>query len=128
MNDELQIFILFSPKMDIKDFTTCCVFRGSLYITTGYTYPPSPSHPSVTICCVRSEYLDVKMPGLVPYVMIMLLVYITVKTTIHSGSRKSIYCSIFVSFLMCLCRKGQYSLYLLIWFSVPNWKWSGLMI
>lgn len=53
------------------------------------------------------------MPGLVPYVMIMLLVYITVKTTIHRGSRESICSTLFVTSPICLCHKGQESLNLL---------------
>ncbi len=50
------------------------------------------------------------MPGLVPYVMIMLLVYITVKTTIHGGSRESICSTVFVTFPICLCHRGQKNL------------------
>lgn len=45
--------------------------------------------------------------------MIMLLVYITVKTTMHSASRESICSTLFATFPICLWHDGQKNLNLL---------------
>lgn len=94
---------------DVQSWTSslprfCVYYRIALYNNRIYWISPVSVYPDTSV------YLDGKMPGLVPYVMIMLLVYITVKATIHGGSRESICSTVFVTFPAGLCRKGQHNL------------------
>lgn len=85
------------------DCWTCCVISGLLYITTGDFI--HSLHITVSQCPKKnlSVYLDVKTSGPVPYDTIMLLVYVTVKTTIQIQTvhLQHALCNI------CLCHKGR---------------------
>lgn len=74
-----------------------------------------------------SVNLDVKFPGLVPYVLIMLLVYITVKTTIHSSRRGHLQHTLCIRshLLVSWSQQNLFGCDMLIWFPVPNYRRSS---